>query len=314
MLRALLLTMAMAAGFTMTRLKAETRPRIDSITIHSRTGVSMEFVYIPPGTYTIGRDVGTVEVVLRSIGQSGSGLDEGPVSRVTFERGYYLSRHQVTAAQFALFLNDSNRDIAVQSVVLNSRSNLQQDATGRYRARDGADRFPANTVTWKGAVEFTKWLKEKSGWSVRLPSEEEWEAAARTQQGFLIPTGGPEQAVDPETGLLPGIRAGKPNVDVGAFPENMTITGLFHTLNAVGDWTSDVYRTDRATKERAAINDALIVKREGGHVLKRCLSRLTERQLGTEVGESGIFGVRVLLEANEMGSPLRVITSTPMTR
>ena len=83
----------------------------------------------------------------------------------------------------------------------------------------------------------------------------------------------------------------------------MTVNGLFHTFNTVGDWTSSVYKFDRGKKPKV-VEDALVVKREGGHVIKGW-GGLTGRALGDQVGESGIFGFRVLLEANEQGSPVR---------
>jgi formylglycine-generating enzyme required for sulfatase activity len=283
-------------------------PPMDSIIINSRTGLSLEFVYVPPGKYTVGRNIGSTERILRLMGQQASRLDEGPERQITFERGFYLARCQATAAQFATFLNDVDPDVATKSAVLNSRSNLQRDASGRYSVKEGAHRFPANTVTWDGAVEFTKWITEKSGWSMRLPTEDEWEAAARTQQGFLGPTGGPKPPIDAQTGLMPGGRPGSPYAEVDAYPENMTINGIFHTYSIVGDWTSSVYKFDRVEKP-APLEDALVVKREGGHVVKG-RGCLTGRALGNQVGEDGIFGFRVLLEANEDGSPARSASTT----
>jgi formylglycine-generating enzyme required for sulfatase activity len=281
--------------------RAETPPPVDSITIHSRTGVSFEFVFVPPGEYIVGREVGCAELLLTSVSQVGSGLDEGPRRKVVLERGFYLCRRQVTASQFAAYLNAVGSDEASRAVVLNERSNLTRDVDGRYTVRELANRRPANTVTWDGAVAFTRWFTAQSGWSVRLPTEDEWEASTRTPRGFRIPTGGGAQPIDPKTGLLPGIRADGAGVDVDFYSENMTSNGIYHALNSVGDWTSDVYRSDRADE----IPDFLVAEYEGGHVLKRCLNRLTEREPALEVGTSGVFGLRLLLEATTEGSPLR---------
>lgn len=280
---------------------AETQLSVDTITIQFKAGVSLDFVYVPPGEYVVGRRIGRTEMVLGGLGEYRKRLDEAPERRVTFATGFYLARHQITASQFAAFLNDVEPSVAEHCIVLNDRSNLIKVRAKRYLARRGAARYPANTVTWDGAVEFTKWFTTKSGWSVRLPSEDEWEAGARTSRGLRVPTGGGDRRIDPKTGLLPGIRAGSALAEVDAFEENLTVTGLFHTLSSVGDWTSDVYRSDRAKE----IPDSLIAEDEGGHVLKRCLNELTERESGGDVGQDGIFGLRVLLEATESGSPLR---------
>lgn len=279
---------------------ADSSLAVDSITLQTRAGISLEFVFIPPGTYTVGRNIGKLETFLRVTGQEGQGLNEGPQRRVTFERGFYLARQQVTAEQFARFLNDVDPEIAAKSIVLNARSNLQQDAMGRYSAKSGREHYPANTVAWDGATAFTNWFTETSGWSLRLPTEEEWEAAARGPDGDLVPTGGGPR---PKPGLVSGIRPGSFDVAVDAYPENMTASGLFHSVNWVADWTSSVYHSDR-DKTSTSVIDVLVVQSEGGHVLKGRGS-LTARSLGEEVGENGIFGFRPVLEANEEGSPLR---------
>lgn len=283
---------------------AESHLAVDSITVQTRRGITLEFVFIPPGTYIVGRNIGKLETFLRLTGQEAAPLNEGPERSVTFDRGFYLARRQVTAEQFARFLNDVDPEIAARSIVLNARSNLQQDAMGRYSAKTGWENYPANTVAWDGATAFTKWFTETSGWSMRLPTEDEWEAAARGASGDLVPTGGGlKPTPDPKTGLVPGIRPGSSDAAVDAYPENMTASGLYHTVNWVADWTSSVYHSDR-DKTSTSVIDVLVVQREGGHVLKGRGSP-TARSLGEEVGEDGIYGFRPVLEADEAGSPVR---------
>ncbi len=286
------------ATSTVGKVLAETVPAIDAITIHSKTGVSLEFVFIPPGDYVVGRNIGNTELVLRALGQQAGALNEGPERRIKLTRGFYLGRHQIMASQFAEFLNDVDSDTAERSIKFYDGCNFRKDTDGYHVVDEEARRYPADAVTWDGAVEFTKWFTKKTGWCVRLPTEDEWEAATRTPQGFLTPTGGPERKVDPKTGLLPGIRAGSAHADVDAFDENITVNGLFNTLSYVGDWTSSAYRGDRGNR----LPDALFAEDNGGHVAKRCSNQLTEREPGDE---KRVFGMRVLLEATESGSPKR---------
>jgi formylglycine-generating enzyme required for sulfatase activity len=272
----------------------------DTITIHSKSGVSLDFVYIPPGRYVVGQNMGPVEIYFREIGFLGD-LNTMPRRWIEFENGFYLGQYQVTAEQFATFLNDVDPVVAEKSIVFNRFSNIMTDSDGVYVVVEGASRYPANTVTWEGAVEFTKWFTQETGWLARLPAEDEWEAAARTAEGYSGPTGGVRE-IDPPEGRPVGVRAGSGDADVDAFESNVTANGLWHTLNTVGDWTSDVYIDDRGD----LLPDERIAPYVGGHTLKRCMDNLWEREPGGDVVSSGIYGMRVLLEATESGSPKRV--------
>jgi formylglycine-generating enzyme required for sulfatase activity len=264
----------------------------DSISIHSRRGASFEFVYVPPGEYVMGRDIGATEFALRAAGQQGGPLFEGPAVPFELATGFYMGRTQVTAEHFAVFLNSRDRVEAATFISLNRLSNLMVNSDDKFVARNTAERFPANTVTWDGAVAFAQWLRDESGWRIRLPTEREWEAAARGPEGALRPSRG--------DGSLE-IRPGQATVAVDAFPENMSSTGVRHVLNGVGDWTLDIYKgAHQSSPFLAEYRDG-----RAGHVLKRCVNTLCERQPGLEVGSSGCFGFRLLLEADETGAPLR---------
>jgi formylglycine-generating enzyme required for sulfatase activity len=278
----------------------KSKPSVDPITIQSNAGVALEFIYVPPGEYHSGRHVGKTKFFFRAITQEGGGIDEGPARKVKFDKGFYFGRHQVTAQQFATFLNDVEPDVADRSVVLNFLSNLRKDPKGKYAPKPGSDRFPANTVTWEGAGEFCAWFTRKTDRKCRLPSEDEWEAATRGPKGLLLHLRA-DGAIDPKTGLLIGIMPALSSQDVDSIAENVTPSGIHHVHNWVGDWTLDEYRTDRGNQ----FPNAILAEDHGGHVLKRCPHRLTQREGARADRSSGIHGFRILLEATETGSPAR---------
>ena len=107
-----------------------------------------EMVVIPAGSFQMG---------------CVSGIDcfdvEKPVQEVKID-SFALSKYEVTFEEYDAFT----------------------DATGRERADDqgwGRGRRPVIKVSWHDAVAYAEWLSEQTGERYRLPSEAEWEYAAR---------------------------------------------------------------------------------------------------------------------------------------
>ena len=116
---------------------------------------------VPAGEFVMGRAVG-------------GDYDERPVHRVTISRPFLMSAELVTNAQFE-----------------------QYDPA--HRRRDGGrDEDPVVDVTWHGATAFTLWLAAREGRLYRLPTEAEWEYAARAGGDRVEPWTG----ADPDTGRL----------------------------------------------------------------------------------------------------------------
>ncbi|QTN31615.1 SUMF1/EgtB/PvdO family nonheme iron enzyme [Akkermansiaceae bacterium] len=113
-------------------------------------GVAMEFVYIPPGRFLMGGD-------LRE--KQGDVLANTPRHDVTLTKGFYLGRYEVTQAQYEAVMGKA------------------QGSMG-----SGPD-YPADGVKPYNALLFCEHLSAMIGLEARLPSEAEWEYAARAGTG-----------------------------------------------------------------------------------------------------------------------------------
>ena len=95
--------------------------------------------------------------------------DELPQHSITLP-GYWIGRYPVTVAHWKLFVKESGHQSDSESL--------------QY-----PDDHPVRYVTWNDAMAYCKWLSDKSGLPVALPSEAEWEKAARGTDGRIYPWG-----------------------------------------------------------------------------------------------------------------------------
>ena len=126
-----------------------------------------EMVVIPAGSFRMGDLTGD------GLFPDGSAY-ELPVRQVTIREPFEMSKFEVTVAEFNAYLRANGWDVYVD-----------EDRYGNH---------PITQVSLESAKKYAKWLSEQTGSSFRLPSEEEWEYAARagTETNFYwgnIPSG-----------------------------------------------------------------------------------------------------------------------------
>jgi len=123
------------------------------------TDTSFEMVHIPGGEFTMGSD-----------GEP----DEGPPRRVSISP-FWMSRTEVTCDLFEEYYLNRFSNKPADGTVLTGPSPAYEPYDNGW----GRDARPAIKVTWHNAKQFCAWLSAMTGKQYRLPTEAEWEFAAR---------------------------------------------------------------------------------------------------------------------------------------
>jgi len=169
-----------------------------------------------------------------SMGSSGKAIDEDaaekPIHEVTLP-AFYIDKCEVTNAQYAAFLNavKATKDEAGHEYLAGNDKLLVEQANGEWRPKAGKGNFPTVGVSWYGANAYAKWAGK------RLPTEAEWEKAARGADGRKYPWGNDWN--DKKA------RHGSENqAAVGSFPQGASPFGCLDMVGNVWEWTSSVFK------------------------------------------------------------------------
>ncbi len=108
---------------------------------------------------------------------------EGPPRAVTVS-AFAIGETEVTRGQYAVFVKETRRQPPAHGCFTRGYSIVEDNAmdpqaSWRNPGFQQTDRHPVTCVSWQDAKDYTLWLSHKTGRSYRLPSEAEWEYAAR---------------------------------------------------------------------------------------------------------------------------------------
>ncbi|MFN7976272.1 MAG: bifunctional serine/threonine-protein kinase/formylglycine-generating enzyme family protein [Acidobacteriota bacterium] len=170
---------------------------------------------------------------------------------------FFIGRFPVTCAEYLAFLNDVG---AVDAARARRHAPRWQDGGSLHWSEGPEGTFrlpesdpgagvpalpdgPVTNVSWHDANAYCAWRSEKEGRPFRLPTEDEWEKAARGVDGRVYPWGNHFDAswcntADSHLDGRGGLRA------VGAFPVDDSPYGIRGLGGNVCDWCADVFRED----------------------------------------------------------------------
>jgi len=126
----------------------------------------------------------------------------------------------------------------------------------RYNWRDGApptgrEEHPVVLVTWDEAAKYCEWRGKLSGETRRLPSEGEYEKAARGDSGIAYPWG---NMFEPEK-LNSAVKGPGDTTPVGQFVDGKSPYGLLDVAGNVFQWTSTKFKAGHMTVKGSAWED-----------------------------------------------------------
>ena len=138
-----------------------------------------EMVVVPAGRFRMGD--------LAGVGKE----NERPVREVRIAQDFALGRHEVTVGQFRRFTlatghrtdAERNSDEGCRTQEIPTRNTWGSTAGRSWRSLEYQveDDQPVVCVSWRDAQAYVEWLSERTGKPYRLPSESEWEYAARAR-------------------------------------------------------------------------------------------------------------------------------------
>lgn len=226
--------------------------------------VCPEMVVVSAGSFTMGSPPE----------EAGREPDEGPRHPVALTRPFAVGRYEVTFAEYDACVSDGGCSHAAND-----------QGWGRGRR-------PVVDVSWNDAQSYVAWLSTKTGHRYQLPSEAEWEYAARAGSDTPWHTGA--AVLTDDANILNAFRK---TVTVGAYPPNRF--GLADVHGNVSEWTLDCADTGYIGAPNdgsaAASGDCATrrVTRGGGFDSEPAAVRSASRSTQPQTGRGAGLGFRV---------------------
>ena len=176
----------------------------------TRAKDDMKMIYIPAGKFTMGSD------------SSRSYSDEKPKREVTL-KAYLIDQYEVTNRQYALCVNKG---------VCSMPSLTKSSTRSSYYGNTNYDNYPVINVSWAQASAYCQWVGGE------LPTEAQWEKAARGENGNKYPWGNKK----PNSNLANYDGNMGDTTAVGSYPNGASPYGVMDMAGNVWEWVRDWYK------------------------------------------------------------------------
>jgi formylglycine-generating enzyme required for sulfatase activity len=261
-----------------------------------------EMVVVPPGDFKMGSDAAEKSWATSHGSNPESVADESPQHQASV-RSFALGKYDVTRAEYAVFVHETGYpagDGCYESSM--PKANKRADANWQNPGPNQSERDPVTCVSWKDAQAYISWLNEKAGQTgsasgegrYRLPSEAEWEYAARAGSVSRF-WWGDDDGRSAQYAWFKDNSGGHSH-PVGSKPANRF--GLYDMVGNVWQWTQDCYAESYADAPKdgrayEAGRDCLRVDRGGSWLYPAWLLRSATRERNPADYRDIIMGFRV---------------------
>ena len=224
-------------------------------------------VYVPAGEFWMGSD--DSDPAARD--------NEKPRHKVHVD-AFWIDRTQVTNAQYRQ---------CVEAGSCSPPTKVRSLTRENYYGNPEYDDYPVIHVSWHQARDYAEWV------GGRLPTEAEWEKAARGTDGRIYPWGNDWDATRCNT-----TEGGKRDTTpVGAYPQGASPYGALDMAGNVREWTQSLYHEypydpDDGREDLDAGGRRVV--RGGSFVSPRANARCALRSVGDRGGIWDFFGFRVV--------------------
>lgn len=227
----------------------------------------MVLAYVPAGEFTMGSE---------------DGDDERPVHQVYLD-AFWIDQTEVTNEKYLSCVEENQCNLPDKT---NSATRLDYFYSLEF------NNHPVIFVSWNDADDYCKWAGR------RLPTEAEWEKAARGTDGNIYPWGN----VDPKDSLLNYKGNYSDTTEVGRYPDGASVYGVFDMAGNVWEWVNDIYdpkyyQTSPARNPSGPESGDYRVLRGGSWDPGNTIVKSTYRYSFFPKITNGIFGFRCALDA-----------------
>lgn len=238
----------------------ELEPEDGAVKVNERR-LNTEMVFVSGGTFTMGSNKGD--------------KDEKPPHQVSVE-SFYIDKYEVTNSQYATFLNQIGK---YRSLWINLKGSYENEKCRiikkgkKYLVEQGYENYPVLFVSWYGAMEYAKF------YNLRLPTEAEWEFAAREgnkNEGFIF------SGSDTPSKVAWFTKNTKNNGTKKVGLKNPNALGIYDMSGNVWEWCLDGKRKYKSKPEKAPMgskpsSNTEAVFRGGSYHVEDTHCRVTNR-------------------------------------